>query len=151
MLIGVSVFGLLTLGLVVGGFGVIDSRESGWWFAVQSPAGPVVPAADWLLQNRLKGLSAGELRLPKAGEAVVWEPDPHRPGARRRVIQPIGTLSGPSPRWQARRALAGGQDVGLLAAALAGIISAMALADLLTGGPLRERAGASEGQAGGTR
>ena len=57
ILVFVGIMGMILGGMFIGGAGVVDRYRPGgglWWFRGQAMAGPVIFAADWFTQNRLK-------------------------------------------------------------------------------------------------
>lgn len=122
--VGLSILGLFTGGVFIGGIDVVDRAEDKWWYVLQVLNGPVAIAADYAHQNYFKmsvtGFRGGTQRVT---------PPPPAPG------------SGPPPKYS--KSLARVNEAGTLYTAMAGMLNLIAVLDCLWHRPpARRRANA---------
>lgn len=120
LLIGTGVLGLFFGGLFVGGLDSIDSHEDRIWFIGQALVGPVAFGVNYAHQTYYKGYDAGRLRSPGPNEGLERRPD--RLG---RIVNTI--VPGGKPPIQ--KSLGRANELGTLAAALAGMMNLIAIID----------------------
>jgi hypothetical protein len=121
--VALGVLGLFFGGILVGGIDVIDSREDRVWFYGQALVGPIAFGADYLHQSRLKVID------PQTGRLRTAYPNEGR-NPRTRMAEPGGTP--PNTKSVAKM-----NELGTLAATLAGFLNLIAIID--AGFPLRRR------------
>lgn len=136
----IGIMGLLLGGLLIGGLDVIDSRESKYWFYVQSLNPAIVLSLNHAHQNFYKGYevrggmtSENFYRKPEFGERLQFDPSRGQT-----VIVNDPSAGAPSPRQSIGRVW----EVGSLFVALAGMLNLIILLDVGWHSP-RPPAGAS--------
>ncbi|MFG0291648.1 MAG: DUF6677 family protein [Phycisphaerales bacterium JB050] len=124
----IGIMGLLLGGLLIGGLDVIDSRESKYWFYVQSLNPTIVLSLNYAHQNFYKGYelrsgmtSENFYRKPESGERLKMDPV-----LGKRVIVNDPDAGTPSPRQSIGRVW----EVGSLYVALAGMLNLIVLLDV---------------------
>jgi len=117
ILVGFGVLGLFFTGLFVGGIDAVDSKEDGLWFIAQAPTGIVAFGANYIHQNKFKGVdpsSRAARRMPYPGESINAKG----------IIVPGGNPP-------AQRSLARVHEMGILFTAVAGLLNVLAAIDAM--------------------
>ena len=121
--VAVGVLGLFFGGILIGGIDVVDSKEDRIWFFVQALVGPVAIAVDYYHQSHFKAYEVGQRRKLRTGN----------PGEHRRVNPqgiPIWEQS-PGAMPPNSKSLGHVNEIGTLAATLAGMLNLIAILDAL--------------------
>lgn len=146
VLAAAGVLGLFLGGLLIGGINAVDRREERWWFYAQAGVGPLAFAVNHVHQKHFKGLpledlQSGDLsrvRSPHPGERLerreVLVVDP---ATRRQARVTMGVLvpAGPGERPPKHAALGKVAELGILFAALAGMLNIIVVLDIALPGP----------------
>lgn len=124
-LVALGVLGLFFAGLFVGGIDAVDSREDALWFFAQAPTGVVAFGANYIHQNKYKGIDptsrGGLRRMPNPGESI---------NAKGVIV------TGGNP--PAQRSLARVHEMGILFTAVAGLLNVLAIIDSMFPTPERK-------------
>lgn len=124
----VGVLGLFLGGMLVGGIDVIDSEEDRIWFVGQAFVGPAAFGVNYVHQTRFKALDP-QTRIPRTGH-----PDEMR------VTRDLDGVAGPEPVWAPAdpgkgppnvKSVAKMNEIGTLAATLAGMLNFIIILDAL--------------------
>ncbi|MEZ6242707.1 MAG: DUF6677 family protein [Phycisphaerales bacterium] len=124
----VGVLGLFLGGMLVGGIDVIDSREDKIWFVGQAFVGPVAFGINYVHQTRFKALDP-DTRLPRSGhpDEMRVSRDLDADGKTEPVWAPATDGKGP-PNV---KSVAKMNEIGTLAATLAGMLNFIIILDAL--------------------
>ena len=121
--VAVGVLGLFFGGILIGGIDVVDSKEDRIWFFGQALVGPVAFAVDRYHQSNFKAYEVGQDRPPRTGN----------PGERR-TPNPQGVMvweQSPGAMPPNTKSLGHVNEIGTLAATLAGMLNLIAILDAL--------------------
>lgn len=115
VLAGAGVLGLFFGGILVGGIDVIDYKEDRVWFIGQALVGPLAFGVDYIHQNNFKVID------PETGKRRSAFPDEGRDPATGKAV-----AGGTPPN---RKSIAKMNELGTLAATLAGMLNFIVILD----------------------
>ena len=121
--VAVGVLGLFFGGILIGGIDVVDSKEDRIWFFGQALVGPVAFAVDRYHQSRFKAYEVGQRQRRRTGN----------PGElRERNPQGVWIWKqSPGAMPPNSKSLGHANEIGTLAATLAGMLNLIAILDAL--------------------
>lgn len=100
----VGVMGLFFCGILIGGIDVVDRKEDKWWFLLQSGVGPTALVVNHVHQTNFR---------TARGHTMHPDPDRNEGGLPPRNLKSVGRVN----------------EVGMLMAALAGMMNMIAIVD----------------------